>query len=250
MAETRAAPFENARRVGTGVLQLLQMMQEPIWRQWLMCQLCDSAFPAGGFAHSSGLEAAWQLGFVAPGPSLDAYLGAQLRQTSRLLMPFVVASHRAPDCLGEHDRLCDALLSNHVARRASIAQGQAFLMAASRAFASEEMSALARRVKEQRLSRHFAPVFGACGGRLGLNELDAVRLFLFISLRGLVSAAVRLGIVGPLEGQAVQWRLTSQAESWLPACADAGVEDATQTAPLLDLLQGAHDRLYSRLFQS
>ena len=226
------------------------MMQEPITCHWLLAQLADSAFPAGGFAHSSGLEAAWQLGFVAAGDSLDRYLIAQLHQSSRLLMPFVVASHRAPDRLTEYDRLCDALLSNHVARRASAAQGQALLMAASRAFASEEVCAMVRRVKEQGLPGHFAPVLGACGTRLGLDEENTARLFLFLCLRGLVSAAVRLGVVGPLEGQAVQWRLSREAESCLVAAADATVEDATQTAPLLDLLQGAQDRLYSRLFQS
>ena len=33
--------------------------------QWLLWQLADSAFPTGGFAHSGGLEAAWQNGEVS-----------------------------------------------------------------------------------------------------------------------------------------------------------------------------------------
>jgi urease accessory protein UreF len=33
-------------------------------------------------------------------------------------------------------------------------------------------------------------------------------------------------------------------------CADLGVEDLAQTAPVVDIIQAGHDHLYSRLFQS
>jgi urease accessory protein len=76
------------------------------------------------------------------------------------------------------------------------------------------------------------------------------RLFFFQHLRGLVAGAVRLGIVGPMEAQALQHRLGPRAEAILSQCEHLGVADIAQTAPLLDLWQGAQDRLYSRLFQS
>jgi len=76
------------------------------------------------------------------------------------------------------------------------------------------------------------------------------QLFCFQHLRGVLSAAVRLGIVGPLEAQSLQHRLESCAREVLDHCQNLPVTDAAQTAPLLDLWQGTQDRLYSRLFQS
>lgn len=76
------------------------------------------------------------------------------------------------------------------------------------------------------------------------------RLFLFMHLRGLMAAAVRLNIVGPLEAQKLQVRLSLPAEEVFKRCAELTVDEAAQTSPLFDLWQSAHDRLPARLFQS
>jgi urease accessory protein UreF len=59
-----------------------------------------------------------------------------------------------------------------------------------------------------------------------------------------------LNIVGPMEAQSMQHQLVPQAESISNRCASLTLDELAQTAPLLDHWQGAHDRLYSRLFQS
>ena len=226
------------------------MEQKPLAGDWLICQISDSAFPAGGFAHSAGLEAAWQMGAVSAGASLEAYLRTQMVQTARAAIPYVAAAFREPGRVEEWDAACDAFLSNHVARRASAAQGQSFALAASRAFGGEGAAGLLRQIRSRAIVGHFAPVFGAISAGLELTEVQAVRLFAFLQLRGTVSAAVRLGIVGPLEGQQIQWRAAREAEPLLAHALNETPDSAVQTAPLLDLFQGAQDRLYSRLFQS
>jgi len=59
-----------------------------------------------------------------------------------------------------------------------------------------------------------------------------------------------LGIVGPMEAQRLQHSLSPLLDAVLSRCADLTLEDISQPSPLLEIWQSAHDRLYSRLFQS
>ncbi|HWE00928.1 MAG TPA: urease accessory UreF family protein [Tepidisphaeraceae bacterium] len=232
------------------MLQWEQTGEDLAVSDWLIFQLCDSAFPAGGFAHSNGLEAAWQHRRIDSGAALDGLIRCQLNQSARGTAPFVAAAYRCPDRFEQLDALCDALLSNHVANRASRAQGQAFVLAVSRIFFDPSISRWAADVRKDRSHCHLSPAFGAACRRLDLALEQTVRLFLFLSVRSSISSAVRLGIVGPLEAQALQHRAAIYAETMVSLALSIAAEDAAQPAPLMDLLQGTHDRLYSRLFQS
>lgn len=213
---------------------------------WLLWQLADSAFPAGGFAHSGGLEAAWRHGEARNYAELASFLESSLEQLGHASLPLVTAAHDDPDGAGELDRLCDCLLTNHVANRASRLQGRAFLASCGRIFPPGEIG---RGAGSFPLG-HFAPVFGALTRVLGLSRSGAARLFFFQHLRGLLAGAVRLGIVGPMEAQSLQHSLAPRAQSVLSQCENLALADVAQTAPLLELWQGTQDRLYSRLFQS
>ncbi len=217
---------------------------------WLLWQLADSAFPMGGFAHSGGLEAAAHQGEIRSTDELASFIQTSLHQAGQAALPFVSEAFCEPHRFAEIDRLCDAFLSNHIANRASRAQGQAMLLAVERAFALPSVRALRASVAAGKLPGHLAPVFGAVTRQLEVDHASALRLFLFLVLRALVAAAVRLGIIGPLDGQRLQWHLTPLAEQIQRRCKELRALDAAQTAPLLDILHGAHDRLYSRLFHT
>lgn len=217
-------------------------------RDWLCWQLADSAFPTGGFAHAGGLEAAWQHGEVRTRAELASFLEAALEQVGHSLVPFVVAAHDAPATLPETDCLCDAFTTNHVANRASRSQGRALLTAAERIFGLNVESAVETAVTPP--FAHLAPAFGYVTGRLGVARETAVELFVFTYLRSLLAAAVRLNIVGPMEAQMIQCRLADAAAATCRHGLARGLDEVAQTAPLLELWQGAQDRLYSRLFQS
>ena len=191
---------------------------------WRLLQLADSAFPAGAFAHSGGLEALLQAGLVDE-RTLPARLSELAFNAARSMLPFV----ERPDPAG--DRACDAFLSNHVANRASRAQGGAFAIAAEAALGVS---------RPQLPFGHLPVVMGAMVG-------EAARaLYLFGTVRSALSAAVRLGIVGPLRAQGV---LTGLHPVLDQALAERG-HPPRCISPVLELAQAGHDSLYSRLFQS
>lgn len=218
-------------------------------RAWTLLQLADSALPTGAFAHSGGLEASAQLGRVRDAAGLGAFLDEALWHAGAAALPFVDAAHAAPDRLVAVDLACDAATPAHVANAASRLQGQAFLRAAAAA-RPVELAELEAEVRAARLPCHLAPVFGAALARLAAPGDEARRLFLFGAVRGIASAAVRLGLVGPLEAQRLLDGAGATAERVLAATAGRTVEEAAAASPLLDLLQSQQDRLYSRLFRS
>jgi urease accessory protein len=217
---------------------------------WITWQLCDSAFPAGALAHSAGLEAAWQQGEVAGVEGLAEWITAALRQTAGGLIPVVAAAWAGDPPLKDVDALCDSFLLNHVANRASRSQGQALMMACGKTFEAESVRRLAETMKRDGLHGHYAAVFGAAGRALEIPRRQTCELFMFLALRGAISSAVRLGVVGPLQGQNLQHRLGREAPGMVTRCIDLPLDSVAQTAPLADLLQGTQDRLYSRLFIS
>ena len=216
----------------------------------LLWQLADSAFPSGGFAHSGGLEAAHQLGLVSDAESLETFLENGRSQVRRGVACFAHEAWTDPDEFAAIDRDCDLFLNNHVANRASRAQGQALLSSASKAFSGAARDeAIARwtlTVRRDRLPSHLAPVFGLVSRALDIPSAQMSNLFLFIHLRGYISAAVRLGIVGPMQAQQCQASLAVKLSSIDPP----SIRSAVQINPMLDLIQMMQDRLYSRLFQS
>lgn len=216
---------------------------------WLFLQLVDSAFPAGGFAHSNGLEAAVAF---REGIAIEQHLSELIAQAGRTALPFVREACAEPARLGELDALFDATTTSHVVNRASRAQGRALVSAAGRIWTTHEG---AQRIASYARSApappvHHAPVLGAIFGALGQGPDAAMAGYLHGVVRGVLSAAVRLGVVGPLEAQKLHGEnaaLASRAVETSRALASSGV---AQPAPLLELYATLHDGLDARLFQS
>jgi urease accessory protein len=101
---------------------------------------------------------------------------------------------------------------------------------------------------------HQAPLFGWLCRALGVDVDTTSRMFCYLVLRDLMAAATRLGLVGPLQAVRLQMSLYQDAEATVMRCLEEGGSERgggpRQDNPLLDILQGAHEKLYSRLFIS
>ena len=186
------------------------------------------------------------------------------------------------------DRAGACLAGNRVASRASTATGAALLRAVTAAFGDAESGgpgpdggvsrvaaealrgarAASRPSPTRRPGGHLATSFGAVAGSLGLSSARAARLFAYLTLRDTLSAATRLNLVGPLRAGALLRRCSGRVEALAAeaargaaraagdaeargACAaTAAARRAAGASPLVDVVQGGHDALYSRLFSS
>jgi len=253
---------------------------------WLV--LSDSALPLGSFAFSSGLESyvahrarpSSAVGAALPPlpplpPPLPHFLRLSVHSLASAVLPFVVAAHgssaaTATATAADLDDVFDASTLCPVARRASTAQGRALITVHDRALraatthsdggageageaeAGDAVERYKLAVRKGEASGHFAVAWGLVCSELGLALEDTLHVFAFNHAKAVVSAAVRLGLVGPYQAQAV---LASQeTRSLVEAAVDVGrriaVEDAGQSVPMLDLYQGRHELLYSRVFNS
>jgi urease accessory protein len=224
------------------------MSSPPRLSQALVWQVVDSAFPIGGFAHSLGLEAAVHAGEVPDREALTRFVRLALLQVGYGVLPLVTAAFRQPKRLAEFDALADAFLTNPVVNRASRVQGRTLVATCGRVWPSQATKALQSSMAA--LAGHAAPLTGVAFKGLGLPLWTIQEIVLFSAARGVLSAAVRLGVIGSYDAQRLQHESSMQQAFVLERCADVGLEELAQPAPILDLVHASHDRLYSRLFQS
>jgi urease accessory protein len=217
---------------------------------WLLWQLIDSAFPTGGFAHSGGVEAAWQHGLLVDGDALRTFVADALRQAASAAVPVALAVWQDPSTFSRWDAFYDVTVSNHVANRASRAQGRALLATAADTFDLPVLRDAAAAARAAKTVSHLPAAFGLTAAALHVPPESTAGAFLFATARSCVSSAVRVGLVGPLEGQRIQASVAGDVAAAITLAARTPPEAVAQTTFMADLMQGTQDRLYSRLFQS
>ena len=201
--------------------------------------LADGRFPAGGHAHSGGIEAAVMAGRVTGVDTLAAFLAGRLATAGR-----VAAALAAAAAAGVHDRArldaeAAARIPSPALRAASRAQGRQLLRAARAVFGADVPSEL-----------HLPVAMGV----IVPVPADAARWAAYDSISGPASAAVRLLGLDPFQAWAAVAALMPDVGQVAEeaAAGAAGPLDRLPScsAPLLDIGGEHHAASEVRLFAS
>jgi len=213
-------------------------------------------FPIGAFSYSHGLETAAERGIVHNRETLQRWIAAILTQgAGRMDADTFREAHRAASV---HD--LEALTSANrrgLAFRATLemaletsAQGAAFLAACRAAWPEAFIDRWGAMLEEAGETPCHAAAAGAASARAGIPLGCAMTAYLQATAANLVSAGLRLGIVGQTDGQ----RILAALEPVIgTAVANALARDPCAfggAALAVDLASMAHETQYSRLFRS
>jgi urease accessory protein len=205
--------------------------------------LADGRLPAGGHAHSGGLEAAVASGRVADLVSLEGFLRGRLA-TSGVVAAAFAAAACATKAGPTLDEAFDARTPSPALRRASRAQGRALMRAAR---AMWPMPDLGR-------EPHHPVALGVAAAAAGLTPRDAATAAAYGSLTGPATAAVRLLGLDPYGTHALLAALAADCDHIAGDAAAHAHDDADDLpaagAPRLDLGAEHHSTWEVRLFAS
>lgn len=215
----------------------------------------DSFFPAGGFAYSSGLEAAVQGGMVKNAEDLSRYVtdlfrnGIGRREAVVAGLGHDALTQGKVSLALEADRELEAMKLGQESRLASRQMGRQVIRMATEQFSgSTVVRNFQASVEAGSTPGHIPIAMGLTLGAAGWDRESAIAGYLYQVAVGFVSAALKLLPIGHRDGQ----RLLDQ---WTPVIAEisrsAGPElQLSSWTPVQDIYSMRHSRLESRLFRS
>jgi urease accessory protein len=206
--------------------------------------LADGRLPAGGHAHSGGLETAVSSGRVRDLAGLSGFLRGRLATSGRVSAAFAAVACARTAEWPEWDAGLDARTPSPALRRASRAQGRALLRA------GRAMWPVAGVGREP----HHPVALGAVAAAAGLDPAAAAVAAAHGTVTGPASAAVRLLGLDPYAVHALLARLAPECDR-IAADAASRTADAVDDlpaagAPLLDVGAEQHATWEVRLFAS
>jgi urease accessory protein len=222
----------------------------------VLLQLGDGLFPAGGFAHSFGLETYAQEGRVRDRDGLDAFVTAHLEGAAGPgdAVAVAVATRLAAggDLAAWYalDARLDAMKTVPEFRTASRQMGRQTARVAAALGDDTVLASIVSAIDDGLVAGHHATVFGAAAGRLGAAAEAAAAAYLYSTAALLVGAGLRLLRLGQLDAQRVLAAARPRIARLAADAARAGVDDMWTFTPALELAGLRHASLEMSLFRS
>lgn len=214
--------------------------------------LSDGRFPAGGYAHSGGLEESVNSGRVHDSETLESFLTGRAATTGAVAAAFAAASCRASHTedtvrLRLIDTELDARIPSPTLRAVSRQLGRQLIRAMHTVHPHTYLVDLGR-------APHQPVALGAAAAAMGLSPAQAALSALHETVTGPATAAVRVLSLDPLNTHAILARLSpflDQLAEEAGALADTCPEVLPAAgSPLMDIGAERHAGREARLFAS
>jgi urease accessory protein len=221
-----------------------------------LLQFSDGLFPAGGYAHSFGLETLVQSGRVQDAAGVATFLRAHLEYsaapTDAVLVLAAQKAAQAQDLAGclRLDQLTEALKIAAEAREASRQMGRQTLRILNDLARAPFVSRYTAQVEQGAASAHHPVVFGIAAAAMDWRPEETAGAFLYSTSALIVGASLRLLPLGQLAGQQILWGLTPLIASLSQSVQSATEDDIWSFAPEIEIAAMQHESLDARLFRS
>lgn len=220
-----------------------------------LLQFSDGLFPAGGYAHSSGLETYAQEGRVCAPADVRAFIAAHLEGSiaradgAALLRARLNAEDTA--CCIRLDASLDAMKPARGLREASAQMGKQTLRVACELAPHPCLAAFRAKVEAGETPGHHAVALGMTGHVMGWKPDELLPAYLYASAAMLVNASLRLAPIGQLNGQKILWQLQPLIERLAEELRSDALESGLWSfAPALEIAAMRHASLEGRMFRS
>ena len=208
-------------------------------------------FPVGAFAYSHGLEWAHEAGDIGDAHDLRDWLttlvqrGALHNDAILLADAYRAAGQRDSNRLCDVNELALAMATSRERRLETATQGNAFLLAIKKSWPCATLDLLDA---SEDAAYPVAVGVAAAGHNLPLDATLNMYCLGFVS--NLVSAAIRLGMIGQTDAQSVIAALLPVLQETAQDCASKNLDELGNSAFRSDVASPRHETQYTRLFRS
>ncbi len=219
----------------------------------LLAVWLSPSFPVGAFAYSHGLEWAVEAGDVGDEATLVAWLADLVEhggaRADAILLAACWRAMRARDfvALAAANELALALAPSAERKLETSQQGRSFLSAIEAAWNAPAIEAASAYLADE--IAYPVAIAIACAAH-DVPLAHACRSFALAFVANLVSAGVRLSVIGQTQGQLALARLAPSLAELGAFAAQSTIDDLGSASFRSDIASMRHETQYSRIFRS
>lgn len=221
-----------------------------------LMQLSDSFFPSGSFTFSHGLESLQSLGVIQSEQDLSGVIRQFLHHKVGPTDLVALGEAYRGSAVDDLPRICDvdqllwAQTLVQATRDTQIKSGRALLMVARETWPHPQLEALAMEQSQADFHCLHPIVFGVVSHIVGLTQHQAASAFIHGLVTGMMGAAIRLGLLGHLQAQALIKGLAPDMREAIAVSSEMTLQEMWSGTPTLDIIQMLHGQMPHRQFMN